>query len=147
MNPSLIPVCVREPAPWFNICLKIRPVFFSHWYLGTLSRRRNHLLPASRQPVVVQLPLPRAFLLVQSPPYPADSLGGLPEREAFRVVAQVQVPPIENLPHVARVARVETYPGRVRWKKSIDWSIQNFNVHKREKEEKYIQHSIIFLKI
>lgn len=73
---------------------------------------RNHLLLNVRQPVVVTPT--RAFFFTEFLPYTADSLRCFPEREAFGVVAQVEVPPIENLPHVARVTRVETYPRRVR---------------------------------
>lgn len=122
MNPSLIlPASQLRDSPWFSFALEHLPIQFSllHIYIyvyieATIARNREiNLLPA-RQPVVV-LPL-RAFFFPEFLPYSTDSLGSLPEREAFGVVAQVEVPSIENLPHVARVARVETYPRRVRWK-------------------------------
>lgn len=53
-----------------------------------------------------------------------DSLRGLPQREALSVVAQVKVPPVEDLADVAGVAGVEAYPRGVRCKSiESDYSI------------------------
>ena len=60
------------------------------------------------------MPLLRAVLLVEFLPDSADSLRSFPQRETLRVVTQMGGSPIENLPHVAGVARVETHPRGVR---------------------------------
>lgn len=74
-------------------------------------------LPRVRQSVVVLLLVVTVVLLAQLLPNPTDPLRGLPQRETLREVAQVKLLPIEDLSHVPGVARVESDPREVRWKR------------------------------
>lgn len=60
------------------------------------------------------MPLLRVVLLVEFLSDSADPLRSFSQREALRVVTQMDGSLIENLPHVAGVARVETHPRGVR---------------------------------
>lgn len=80
----------------------------------TIGKSQNKIerLLFIREPVVMLLL--RVVLLVEFLSHSADPLRSFPQREALCVVTQMGSFPIENLPHVARVARVETYPRVVR---------------------------------
>lgn len=54
------------------------------------------------------------IILADLLPYHSDTLRSFPQSKALGKMTQMNVPPVEDLAHVARVARVEPYPGGVR---------------------------------